>query len=113
LPVIVSVLLIAGIFFLDLYASEGVAVGILYIAPIALIAMWSPPSHPSLVIVATVVCTVLTVIDLFYWSSGAMPKVVLSNHALAVGAMWATAILSLIRKRAEQKHRWVDLLPRL
>ena len=43
LPVFVACLLTAGIFVVDLYAPVGMAVGMLYVAPVVLIAMWSPP----------------------------------------------------------------------
>jgi hypothetical protein len=112
LPLVAAFVLIGGIFFMDLYVPEGVAIGMLYVAPVALIALWSPPGQPSLVIVAATTCTALTIIDLVYFSANAIAGVTLSNHTLALGSMWVVVILSLVRKRTEHKHRWIDLLPR-
>jgi hypothetical protein len=105
--------LTAGIFILDLYAPVGMAVGMLYVAPVALIAMWSPPTHYSLVILSAIVCTSLTVIGFLYFSSEFMVEMAIGNHILALGAIWVTVFLSLLRKRTEQKGRWIDILPRL
>jgi MFS family permease len=113
LPVLVACGLMVGIFLLDLYAPAGLAIGMLYVAPVALIAMWSPPTHSSLVILSASVCTVLIGLGLFYSSSGPIMLATVSNHFLALGAIWVTVILSLLRKRMEQRIRWIDLLPRL
>ncbi|HJU04595.1 MAG TPA: hypothetical protein VJ692_05535 [Nitrospiraceae bacterium] len=113
LPIFTACLLTAAIFFLDLYAPEGMAVGVLYVAPVALIAMWSPPTHYSLVVVAAIVCTSLIVVGLLYFSPGFSADMTISNHVLALSAIWVTVFLSLLRKRMEQKHRWIDLVPRL
>ncbi len=113
LPVFVACLLTAGIFVVDLYAPVGMAVGMLYVAPVVLVAMWSPPTHYSLVVLTAIVCTSLIVIRLLYFSSELMVEMTVSNHVLALGAIWATAFLSILRKRMEQKHRWIDLVPRL
>jgi hypothetical protein len=32
---------------------------------------------------------------------------------LAVCALWAIVLLSLLRKRMEQRAQWIDVLPRL
>lgn len=111
LPVFVACLLTAGIFVVDLYAPVGMAVGMLYVAPVVLVAMWSPPTHYSLVVLAAIVCTSLIVVGLLYFSSELMAEI--GNDVLALGAIWATAFLSILRKRMEQRHRWIDLVPRL
>jgi hypothetical protein len=113
LPVIIACILATGIFVLDLYAPAGLTVGMLYVAPVALIALWSPPTHSSLVIASAVICTVLTVLGFFSSSSLAIVWMTITNYALALGAIWVTVLLSLLRKRMEQKIRWIDLLPRL
>lgn len=113
LPLLVAILLTAGIFIMDLYAPAGVAIGMLYVAPVALIAMWSPPTHYSLVVVIATACTILTLIRLIGFPAETITWTTLGNYVLALGALWVTVILSLLRKRAEQKIRWIDLLPRL
>src|SRR6478735_7335753 len=96
LPIMLAGLLTASVFTLDLYAPATIAT-VLYVAPVALIAMWSPPGHASLVVIIAAMCTASTV----------------SNHVLAVCALWTIVLVSLIRKRREQRAHWIDVLPRL
>ncbi|MBD0305454.1 MAG: hypothetical protein ICV76_02740 [Nitrospiraceae bacterium] len=113
LPVLIACLLTIGIFVFDLYAPVGMAVGMLYVAPVALIAMWSPPTHYSLVVLCAIVCTSLLVVGLLYFSPDSTVEMTIGNHALALSAIWMTVFLSLLRKRMEQKTRWIDVFPRL
>ena len=112
-PIAVALLLIGGVFLIDLYAPTDVATCVLYVAPMAIIAMWSPPTHSSLVVLLAIICTALTVFALMWVSVGSMLSPAWGNHALALVAIWATALLSLLRKRMEQKTRWIDVLPRV
>jgi hypothetical protein len=65
------------------------------------------------VIVATA-CTLLTLGRVFFFSSDTVSSwLTLFNHVLAVSGLWSMVLLSLIRKRMEQKTQWIDLLPRL
>lgn len=87
--------------------------GMLYVAPVALIAMWSPPSHYSLVVMIATACTVLTLARVAYFSLDTIAWFTATNHMLAVCALWAIVLLSLLRKRMEQRALWIDILPRL
>jgi hypothetical protein len=102
-----------GVFILDLYAPAPLATGMLYVAPVALIAMWSPPNHYSLVVLIAIACTALTVVRLTYFSLDTIGWSAATNHGLALCALWAIALLSLLRKRMEQRAQWIDVLPRL
>lgn len=113
LPILLSCLLTMGIFVLDLYAPALLATGMLYVAPVALIAMWSPPNHYSLVVMIAAACTALTVGRLTYFSLDTIAWWTATNHGLAVCALWAIVFLSLLRKRMEQRAQWIDVLPRL
>ncbi len=112
LPILLASALTVGIFIVDLYAPASLAAGVLYVAPVALIAMWSPPTHYSLVVMIATACTVLTGTGLIY-SSEAVVWSTVSNHVLAVCGLWAIVLLSLLRKRMEQRAQWIDILPRL
>jgi hypothetical protein len=107
----------AGIFVVDLYVPDGIAVGMLYVAPVVLTAMWSLPTHHSVVIITAILCNTLIILGVSYpWTTpleAPLAGYALGNHGLAIGAVWATVALSLLRKRTEQKARWIDLLPRL
>jgi hypothetical protein len=113
LPILLSCLLTMGIFVLDLHAPAPLATGMLYVAPVALIAMWSPPNHYSLVVMIATACTALTAARLTYFSLDTIAWSTASNHGLAVCALWAIVLLSLLRKRMEQRAQWIDVLPRL
>lgn len=113
MPILLSCLLTVGIFVLDLYAPAPLATGMLYVAPVTLIAMWSPPNHYSLVVTIAIACTMLTVARLTYFSLGSIAWFTATNHGLAVCALWAVVLLSLLRKRMEQRAQWIDVLPRL
>lgn len=108
-----AMVLIVAIFMLDLYAPEGLATEVLYVAPIALVAMWSPPTHYSLVVVFAIACSILTIARFIYFSTEMLAWSSVSNHLLVVGALWTVVLLSLLRKRMEQQSQWIDLMPRL
>jgi hypothetical protein len=113
MPILFSCILTMAIFVLDLYAPAPLATGMLYVAPVALIAMWSPPNHYSLVVMIAVACTILTIGRLTYFSLDTIAWLTATNHGLAVCALWAIVLLSLLRKRMEQRAQWIDVLPRL
>ncbi len=113
IPILLACVLTLGIFLLDLYAPAALATGMLYDAPVALIAMWSPPNHYSLVVMIAAMCTALTVARLTYFSLDTIGWSTASNHVLTVCALWAIALLSLLRTRMEQRAQWIDILPRL
>ena len=113
LPIVLACLLTGGIFALDLYAPAALATGMLYVAPVALIAMWSPPNHYSLVVTVAITCTALTLTRLAYFSADPILWHTATNHGLAVCAVWVVVLLSLLRKRMEQRARWIDILPRV
>jgi hypothetical protein len=111
-PILSATLIAGAIFAGDLFAPAGLAISVLYVAPVALIAMWSPAGHGSLVIWCAGLCSLLILYALFQVADMAS-WVTLSNHLLAVAAVWMTAVLSVTRKRMERRDRWVDILPRL
>jgi hypothetical protein len=113
MTILLSCILTLGVFILDLYAPAALATGMLYVAPVALIAMWSPPNHYSLVVMIAIACTALTVVRLTYFSLDTIGWWAATNHGLALCALWAIALLSLLRKRMEQRAQWIDVLPRL
>lgn len=113
MTILLSCVLTVAVFVLDLYAPASLATGMLYVAPVALIAMWSPPTHYSLVLMIAIMCTALTGARLIYLSIDTIGWWTATNHGLAVCALWTIALLSLLRKRMEQRAQWIDVLPRL
>jgi hypothetical protein len=111
-PILTAGAIAIAIFAGDLFAPVGLAISVLYVAPVALIAMWSPAGHASLVLWCAGICSVLIVYALFQVADAASWLTV-SNHVLAIAAVWMTALLSVTRKRMERRDRWIDILPRL
>ena len=100
--IVLSVVLTASIFLLDLSLPLGVAGGVPYVL-VVLASLWLPRQRDT-VIVATV-CTVLTIVGFYLSASGSVLWIVITNRSLAVFAIWTTAILSLNRKRSQEELR--------
>jgi uncharacterized membrane protein YccC len=90
--------LTAAIFLLDLVTPVGVTLGMLYVAPIYL-ATWLP--HRRMIFVVAGACTVLTVLSYFFSPPGGVPWIVLTNHGLAIIAIWMTAFIAWLHRRME------------
>lgn len=97
--VVLSVVLAAGIFIMDISLPLGVAAGLPYVA-LVLVSLWLPQRRH--VVFAAAVGTGLTVLGYFYSAPGGVPWMVLTNRGLALFAIWITALLGLQRKRTEE-----------
>ncbi len=97
-------LLLAGIFVLDLLLPLGIAAGVLYVAVVLLSLRSGSPRYTWIV---TIGASVLTVLD--YFLSPAAPIalwIVLLNRGLSLSAIWAAAYLTLGTQRmAEVSHQ--------
>ena len=104
--IFLSVLIaMAGLAF-DLSLPLGVAGGVPYVA-LVLIALWSP--WRNYIYFMAVLGTVLTAVGYFASPVGGIPWVVLTNRALAIFAIWVTAILGArIQQDAVNLHAIVD-----
>ncbi|MBW2288621.1 MAG: hypothetical protein JRG90_12440 [Deltaproteobacteria bacterium] len=94
------VLLAAGIFVIDLELPLGVASGVPYVA-VVLLALWSP--DPRMPLYVAVGCSILTALGFAFSPHGGVLWVVILNRALAIFAIWVTAILS-VRWRSAQRR---------
>ena len=91
----------ALIFLWDHFVPLGVAMGLLYVAPV-LTTLWLRGRKPTLT-VATV-SSILIILDYIYSPSGeAIPWMVLTNRALSVSIVWAVTFLTLQRKDTEER----------
>ncbi|MDP6512451.1 MAG: PAS domain S-box protein, partial [SAR202 cluster bacterium] len=95
--VLAMLVLIGGVFLLDLLLPLGVAGGVPYVAPV-LIAWWIEKRR--WIIVAAALGSVLTIAGFFLSPEGGVPWVVLTNRGLAMFAIWTAAILSYQRRSA-------------
>lgn len=114
---IFSIFLALVIFAIDLQIPLGVAGGVPYIAVI-LISYRSKNTHN--VIYLAILCSLLTVLGFYFSPSGGELWQVLSNRALAIFAIWTTAILTfkwkihenemmLVRQNIEREKRKIYL----
>lgn len=89
------------IFAIDLLTPTEIAGGIPYVT-LVLISIWSP--HRHFTIFTAVCCTLLTSIGLLYpWQEGSM-WLDLPNRLMAIFTIWATALLTILRKQAEERR---------
>ncbi len=107
-----TLLIAAGIYYLDLITPLGTADGALYFLPL-LFSYWARRrSYPY---VFAAVCTVLTTAGLFYSEPGGIPMhVSFLNRLLSVGVLWTTArLLVLHRQNEDAVHDMTTRLRRL
>jgi signal transduction histidine kinase len=97
-PTLFTLLLLCGVFWVDLQIPLGVAAGVPYVW-VMLSAHWAP-GHRVTVGIA-ILCSILTYLG-FLWSppEGEMWMVVI-NRLLALFAIWLTTLLCAIRKKRE------------
>ena len=101
LAVITAVLALA-ILVLDLSLPLGVAGGVPYVA-LVLLGWWF--GNRRYIILLAAVGSVLTLAGYHFSPDGGTPWVVLTNRALALFAIWVTAVLLAVAKDAESKLR--------
>lgn len=95
-------LLLAGIFVLDLLLPRGVAAGVLYVAVVLLSLRSKSPRYTWTV---TLGASVLTVLDFFLSPPAVSLWIVLTNRGLSLAAIWATAYLTLGAQRMAEVSR--------
>ncbi len=98
---LLCIFLFTLIFAIDLFIPLGVAAGVPYVA-VVLISLWVPKRNFTVWV--AFISSVLTIIGLFYSPLGGEMWKVLFNRALALFAIWTTAVLTLQRKTIEDKR---------
>jgi len=100
-----------GVFLLDLFLPKGVADGLLYVTPVAWIALWSNRHEASLVVLVAATCTLCAVAG-FFLSPPGLLWLGLANRGITIFVVWLTVALSLTRKRVEEEVKALrGLLP--
>lgn len=92
----ITVAILGAVFALDILTPLGVAVSVLYVAPV-LMSLWSPQQRYTLIVASA--ASVLTVLDIFMSQPGGIAWMAFANRALALFAIWVTAILALRYKQ--------------
>lgn len=98
---IICIFLFILIFAVDLFIPLGVAAGVPYVA-VVLVSLWIPKRNFTVWV--ALASSVLTMIGLFYSPLGGEMWKVLFNRALALFAIWTTAVLTLQRKTIEEER---------
>lgn len=100
-----------SVFILDLFIPKGVADGLLYVAPVAWIALWSNRHEASLVVFVAALCTVCAIAG-FLLSPPGLLWLGVANRGITIFVVWLTVVLSLTRKRVEEEVKTLrGLLP--
>ncbi len=89
------------IFAIDLFIPLGVAAGVPYVA-VVLVSLWIPKRNFTVWV--ALVSSVLTITGFFYSPLGGEMWKVLFNRALALFAIWTTAVLTIQRKTMEEER---------
>jgi len=98
---IICISLFILIFAVDLFIPLGVAAGVPYVA-VVLVSLWIPKRNFTVWV--ALASSVLTIIGLFYSPIGGEMWKVLFNRAIALFAIWTTAVLTLQRKTIEEER---------
>ena len=112
LLLLLNICLAGMVFVLDTFVSTGqIATEMLYVTPVAWLALWSSKKQASLVVSAAAICTALSIVGFVMMSHGEV-WIDMVNRAIAIFIIWMTAILSVLRKRAEEETKILrGLLP--
>lgn len=97
-----STILAAVFLFFDLSLTLGVAGGVPYVA-VVLVGWWFP--NRNYIYLLAAISTVLTVAGYFFSPVGGLFWVVITNRSLAFFAIWITAFLLALAKRANDRVR--------
>jgi hypothetical protein len=109
--VIVAYMLVLITFGLDVVVPLGTEVSLLYLIPLGFVALWSSPKQSSHVMVIAAICAGLTLIGFFFMVPDNVWTAV-ANRLFAVIVIGIMAMLSVVRKRAEDDLKVLQgLLP--
>jgi PAS domain S-box-containing protein len=101
LGVMVAIIaLMTVIFIWDLFVPLGVAMGLLYVAPV-MMTLWLPGRKPTVVV--TMACSMLIVLGYLYSPPGGIAWMVVMNRSLSEGIIWIVALLGSQRKTFEER----------
>ncbi len=104
LLIILNIGLVLAIFFLDVFVATDIAIGMLYVAPVAWMALWSSKHDTPLMVTTAVGCTVLSIVA-FLLNPADILWTGFINRLIAWFMIWLTTVLSITRKRAEEEMK--------
>lgn len=95
----IILVVITGIFVIDVMTSVGMAVSLLYLFPL-LLTNWLRGRREPLYFAA--LCSVLTLADLFFSPPGIPLQIALFNRTVGLGLLWALAVFMAGQRRATE-----------
>ena len=104
LLIILNIGLVLAIFFLDVSIATDIAIGMLYVAPVAWMALWSSKHDTPLMVTTAVGCTVLSIVAFLLHPADNL-WIGFINRIMACFMIWLTTVLSITRKRAEEETK--------
>jgi hypothetical protein len=111
LLILLNIGLVLTTFSLDVFIATDIAVGMLYVAPVAWMALWSSKHDTPLMVSTAVCCTVFTLVG-FLLHPAEILWIGFINRLIACFIIWLTTALSITRKRAEEETKILrGLLP--
>ncbi|MCC2642425.1 MAG: ABC-type phosphate/phosphonate transport system, periplasmic component [Nitrospira sp.] len=111
LLILLNLVFVLGIFLLDILIDTDIAIGMLYVAPVAWMALWSSKHDTPLMVTTAVGCTVLATLGYLLHPAGIL-WIGFLNRLIACFMIWLTAALAITRKRAEEETKILrGLLP--
>jgi len=96
-----AAILAVFLFLLDVQVPLGFATPVLYVIPVALVAVFTPPTALLPLFITATLGSVLTFVAFFLSPPGHLDLAV-GNRVLALCAVWAITIIAAIRKGREQ-----------
>ncbi|HQU28547.1 MAG TPA: hypothetical protein PKZ24_05275, partial [Nitrospirales bacterium] len=97
-----ALLVAVTVFVLDLFLPLGIAEAVPYVA-VVLIALRSPEKNDPLRFAG--LCTILTIVGYSLSPAGAEPWIGITNRAIALFAIWSTALLAMQVKESDEATR--------
>lgn len=102
--IILNIGLVLVIFVLDVFLATDIAIGMLYVAPVAWMALWSSKHDTPLMVTTAIGCTVFTIVGFLLHPAGIL-WIGFINRLMACFMIWLTTVLSITRKRAEEETK--------
>ena len=98
----VTLVLTAGVFWVDLHTPADFAIPFLYVLPLQCIIFWTAPHQFFPVIVAALFATIFNALGYFWSTDIGKPEISAVNRLIAACVTWGTVILAMLRKGDEQ-----------
>ncbi|GIW54662.1 MAG: hypothetical protein KatS3mg082_1066 [Nitrospiraceae bacterium] len=98
-----------GVVTLEMFLSPSWSWFVLYVIPVAWIALWSSPDDVVLVSTASMIVTGFDLLPCLLQEEGWSTCGSMANRLIVAGTIWLIALLSLARKKTQRTFKWINL----